>query len=203
MGGEIRPEAWGAVFDERPADPRIQPFRACVEATHVTWLMDSGMFGKRQSDNRIKRAEQEVRRMGYEFHAKAVTLGELRNGTLSAAVEIENRGVAPFYYAWKPEWGVLSQGRVVKTFAGSGELTGLLPSDAPRVWTEQIPLGTIKPGTYALALRVPNPMPGGKPVRFANTTQDPTSGWLSLGDFQMPPASPEIPKEEMAGDGAK
>lgn len=193
IGGEIRPEAWGEVFDARPVDQRIQPFRECVEATHVTWLMDSGMFAKQQPDRRIKRAEDEVRRMGYEFHAKGVTIGALRNGKLNPAVEIENRGVAPFYYAWKPEWGVLTNGRVVKTLAGSSELTGLFPGDEPRVWTDRLDLGGIQPGTYTLALRLPNPMTGGKPVRFANTTQDPASGWLSLGEFQLPPGGSVSP----------
>ena len=67
IGGEFRPEAWGVVFDDRPGDPRIQNFRQCVGSTHVTWLMDSGIFAGNQSADRIKRAENEVRRMGYEF----------------------------------------------------------------------------------------------------------------------------------------
>ncbi|MGL6094602.1 MAG: DUF4832 domain-containing protein, partial [Fimbriiglobus sp.] len=69
IGGEIRPEAWGRVFDGGPEPPGTQNFRKCVEATHATWLMDSGMFGKKSTAERRKRAEQEVRRMGYEFHA--------------------------------------------------------------------------------------------------------------------------------------
>ncbi len=44
IGGEIRPEAWGIVFDEKPAHPEVQDFAECVRQTHVTWLMDSGMF---------------------------------------------------------------------------------------------------------------------------------------------------------------
>ena len=44
IGGEIRPEAWGIVFDPNPARKEVQNFRQCVEATHVSWLMDSGMF---------------------------------------------------------------------------------------------------------------------------------------------------------------
>lgn len=186
IGGEIRPEAWGWVFDERPENNRIQDFRQCVEATHATWLMDSGMFRKKPTADRIMRAEQEVRRMGYEFHAPAVTLGELVGGKLRVSLEIENRGVAPFYYEWKPEWGLLANGQVVQTFAASGKLTGLLPDDEPRVWTDLLDLGGVKAGIYTLAVRVPNPMKGGKPMRFANASQDAVGDWLSLGDLRIP-----------------
>ena len=186
IGGEIRPEAWGYVFDENPPNPRVQNFRQCVEATHVTWLMDSGMFGKTRNPERIKRAENEVRRMGYEFHATAVTIGTVKNGKLPVALEIENRGIAPFYYDWKPEWGLLADDRVVRTFPGSGSLLGLLPGDTPRVWKELLDVADVGPGTYTLAVRVPNPLKGGKPIRFANAEQDIESGWLLLAEIPLP-----------------
>ena len=64
IGGEIRPEAWGKVFDPEPGIKQIQNFRQCVEATHVSWLMDSGMFNKQQAPDvgRIQRAQAEVPR---------------------------------------------------------------------------------------------------------------------------------------------
>ena len=55
IGGEIRPEAWGTVFDAEPASDQVQDFGQCVAETHVTWLMDSGMFAQKQSDERIER----------------------------------------------------------------------------------------------------------------------------------------------------
>lgn len=185
IGGEIRPEAWGMVFDEHPADKRIQNFRQCVEATHVTWLMDSGMFKKGQPAERIERAKREVQRMGYEFHAPAVTIGSVREGKLTVSLEVENRGVAPFYYDWKPEYGLLADGRAVKTFSGSGRLVGLLPGDRPRVWTDSLDVRGLPPGGYVLAVRVPNPLPTGKPIRFANATVDAETGWLALGEVQL------------------
>ncbi len=85
IGGEIRPEAWGRVFDENPGKKEIQNVRRCVEQTHASWLMDSGMFERTRKAERIKRAEEEVRRMGYEFHAPAVTIGAVKDGKLSVA----------------------------------------------------------------------------------------------------------------------
>ena len=97
-------------------------------------------------------------------------------------MEVENRGVAPFYYDWPVEFGLLAaDGTVVKTFKGAGKLTGLLSGDKPRVWDEKLPLQSVKAGEYNLALHVPNPLPKGMPVRFANNTQDQHAfGWLTL-----------------------
>ncbi|GAB4135726.1 hypothetical protein [Thermopirellula anaerolimosa] len=186
IGGEIRPEAWGRVFDEQPGDERIQDFRQCVEATHVTWLMDSGMFRGEIRPDRIRRAEDAVRRMGYEFYAAAVTIGEPQDGRLRVSLEIENRGVAPFYYQWKPEWALLANGRPICVFPCRGTLRGLLPGDPPRTWTDSLDLTGTPPGAYTPAVRVPNPLKGGKPIRFANVDQDVESGWLLLGEVRSP-----------------
>lgn len=125
--------------------------------------------------------------MGYEFHSPAATIGEVVNGKLKVRLEIENRGVAPFYYDWKAEWGLLSDGRVAKSADCSGKLTGLLPGDKPRVWTDTLDVKGMKAGAYTLAVRVPNSLQAGKPLRFANTTQDVSApGWLSLGNVQIP-----------------
>ncbi len=182
IGGEIRPEAWGKVFDEKPADKQIQNFRKCVEETHATWLMDSGMFEKKQKADRIARAEEEVRRMGYEFHIPGATLGELKIGKQTVKVEIENRGVAPFYYDWKPEYGLIQDGKVAKILPGSGKLTGLLPGDKPRVWDDSLDWSGVQPGRYRLAIRVKNSLKNGHWLKFANKAQDADApGWLTLG----------------------
>lgn len=186
IGGEIRPEAWGKVFDADPGVKQVQNFRQCVEATHVTWLMDSGMFDQQQSTERVKRAEEEVRRMGYEFHAPTVTIGDVTGGKVAVKLEIENRGVAPFYYTWPAEWGLLADGKVVRTWPASGKLTGLLPGDMPRVWADTLDVGSVKAGPYTLAVRTPNPLQGGKPLRFANAGQGGGDGWCWLGDVLVP-----------------
>jgi hypothetical protein len=148
--------------------------------------MDSGIFKREQQADRITRAKGVVRRMGYEFHASAVTIGAVKEGRVSVTLEIENRGVAPFYYDWRPEFGLLADGNAAKTFPGTGKLTRLLPGDDPRVWADTLDLSGVKTGGYTLAVRVPNPLKGGMPLRFANMTQDadaPT--WLSLGVVRL------------------
>ncbi len=185
IGGEIRPEAWGEVFDARPRRKEIQDFEACVKETRATWLMDSGMFSKKTwSEERRRRAEELVRKMGYEFHVPGVTIR--RDGkSLEVAVEIENRGVAPFYQDWPARFALLgSDGKAVRTLTGKGSLKGLLPGDPARVWKERFDVGGVAPGACRLAMGIPNPMPNGRALRFANKEQE--QDWLVLWPVALP-----------------
>jgi hypothetical protein len=182
IGGEIRPEAWGEVFDADPWDDRIQDFRACVEESHASWLLDTGMTRRNIPEARRARAEGEVRRMGYEFHVPAVEIGPERDGTRAVTIEVENRGVAPFYVDWTPELGLLGDDGEVITLPCDGSLIGLQPGDPARRWTGTLAIGSDQDAPKTLMLRIPNPLPNGLPIRFANATQDADRpGWLTLG----------------------
>jgi len=185
IGGEIRPEAWGEVFDAAPTRKRIQDFETCVRETHATWLMDTGMFRRKTwSEERRRRAESLVRKMGYEFHVPGVTVRR-QGRTLEVEVEIENRGVAPFYYDWPVCFALRdSAGTAVRKFTGEGTLRGLLPGQPARVWKERFDLGSLSPGAYRLVLSVPNPLPNGRPLRFANRDQGPEG--LPLASVAVP-----------------
>jgi hypothetical protein len=186
IGGEIRPEAWGKVFDASPGDPSIQNFRACVDATRVSWLMDSGMFAPGQPAARIANARREVRRMGYEFHVPSAAFASAAAGAVQATVDVVNRGIAPFYYDWPVEIGLLRGGAVVKARRTAARMSGLLPGAPARRLSLRLGLAGVSPGDYSLAIRVANPMTGGRPLRFANETQDKDApGWLTLGPVRV------------------
>ena len=189
IGGEIRPEAWGICFDEEPDNPKVQDFAECVRETHVTWLMDSGMFKKKFANpGRRKRAEVQARRMGYELHVLSVREEDI-GGRLEFSVAIENRGVAPFYAAWPIEWGVLDgrSGEVLRSGLSAETPAGILPGVEPARRSGQLDFDGIPAGRHVLAMRVANPMAGGLPLRFANQTQDQhAAGWLSLIEIQIP-----------------
>ncbi|GAA5480211.1 hypothetical protein Hhel01_03735 [Haloferula helveola] len=155
IGGEIRPELWSRSFTS-DRHPRDQGFVECVEAMHVTWLMDSGLFDARfpMDEERKRTALTETARLGYELH---VAEAKWADGVMSLTVE--NRGVAPFYYDWPVEVEV--EGEVRTT---NWRLTDVLPGQ-PRVWS----LEMAKSGR--LRIRIPNPMKGGRPLRFANKQQ--------------------------------
>jgi len=73
IGGGIRPEAWGVVVDHSPPAP-VQNFDRCVTETHVSWLMDTGMFREKANPGRHARALEAVRRMGYQSRMTSPTL---------------------------------------------------------------------------------------------------------------------------------
>ena len=168
IGGELRPELWTTSFTDDP-HPKDQGFLKCVEATHVSWLMDSGLFEKRfpLPEARRERALHEVGRMGYEYHVRSWEMSA--DGVLS--IEVENRGVAPFYQDWPVELE-LTRGGNAEVVKRSGLLPGILPGEV-KVW--RFESGGKVDG---LRLRVPNPMAGGKPLRFANKEQG--EEWLEL-----------------------
>lgn len=176
IGGEIRPEVWGCVFDEDSCEPAGQEFDKCVERTHVSWLMDSGMFALADpppTKQRIANATQSVRRMGYEFHIPAAKIRRTKT-SVSVTISIENRGVAPFYYQWPVELvGLSADNREISSVATNWKLPAVMPDQQPQEWTAELSLfdSLFDGDIEKVAIRVPNPMPGGKPIRFANQSQ--------------------------------
>jgi hypothetical protein len=159
IGGEIRPELWKRSFTDSP-HPKGQDFAECVRQTHVSWLMDSGLFDKRfpVAPGRKELAVQEVARMGYELHVSAMRIeqGEL-------VVTVENRGVAPFYHDWPVELRYSAPNIRTKPAFPEWKLSSVLPGE-PVEWRMRI--GVAKDVT--VRMRVANPMKGGKALRFAN-----------------------------------
>ena len=180
--GEIRPEVWGQIFDAKPKHKQAQDFAECVRQTHATWLMDSGMFDKPPSTDRIQRATLQVQRMGYNFHVQSARIERSQPEQLDVALVVVNNGVAPFYHDWGLELAALSEtGAVLQTYPVDWKLTGILPSDKPHAWMATLSAKEIPEEAAKLALRAMNPLPEGKALKFANTDQDADAvGWLTL-----------------------
>jgi len=191
IGGEVRPEVQGCLWDDVPCPPAGQEFGKCVQTTHVSWLINQGAFTGLKGPQ-FERAVAAVRQMGYEFFvSQAQVLSTTRSGVLQAALHVKNTGVAPFYYDWKVRVCVLNAHRtLVRTWDTDWKVTHILPAAPDTVWRCAHPLTGLKRGRYILLVQIVNPLAGGQPVRFANATQDrDLSGWLSVGTFEMGPAT--------------
>lgn len=187
IGGEVRPEIWRGLWDEPSTTPKGQEFLRCVEGTHVTWLMDSSIVRPLTASQR-ERALAGARRLGYEFYIVSTGLKlDATRHELSVSVMLRNLGVAPFYADWLVELGALdAQGKIVARWKPGWKLSGLLPNDADRRWDYATDTRQLAAGDYRFLLRVPNPMPNGRPLRFANRAQDRhLTGWLTLGEFKQ------------------
>jgi hypothetical protein len=186
IGGEVRPEVWDCLFDEPSCAPAGQEFDRCVAATHVSWLCNEGVFRPRLKGAARERAIQAVRRMGYELHITSADFA-VTGRQLALELTVTNTGVAPFYYDWPVELGLLdSGGKLVTTWSTDWKLTGIVPGEPAPSWRHRVRLPEVASGDCRLLLRVPNPMRGGKPLRFANRGQDQDlSGWLTVGSFRL------------------
>lgn len=182
IGGEVRPELWGQIFDAKPAHPQAQDFAECVQQTHVSWLMESGLFKEKASPTRYASAESQVRRMGYDFHVSTADI-QRQDSKLHVHLTVLNQGVAPFYQDWRLELAALNaDGKVTHRWPVDWKLIGLLPRDEAREWKTTLPFPQAGVADLILALRVIHPLANGKPLRFANAEQDRDArGWLSLG----------------------
>lgn len=188
IGGEIRPELWGKIFDKNVGIKEAQDFDECVTQTHATWLMDTGLFREQASTERRKRAIKSVRRLGYDFRVLDSDVPQqVAKQKLPISLRLTNQGVAPMYHAWAIELAAINaDGEIAQTWpAETWTLTGLLPNGTKRTWNKTLDCSELPPGEFAVAVRVVNPLKNGKPLRFANATQDKhRPGWLTIGTFQ-------------------
>ena len=176
IGGEVRPEVWGCCFDDEPCTPKEQTFARCRDAMHVTWLMETGLFQKQADDRRFANAEREVRKMGYEFFVQSASV-ERTAEDAKLTLEIKNTGIAPFYHSgWTIKLRAIDA--PPRDWIDTGlELTKILPGAV-----KKLECGVSMVPDDKFLIGVPNPMPGGKSLRFANSTQDQDRpGWLTIG----------------------
>lgn len=183
IGGEIRPELWPCLWKAEGCNEG-QDFARSVRETHASWLMDSSTSSPLAPDER-ERALAAARSLGYELQvveAKAALTGR----RLKVSVTITNRGVAPFYARWPV--------RLMAVGSDGGELVAELPfalntllPAATDTQSVTLDLAKFSPGKVTLLLSVPNPLKGGRPLRFANENVEPLrDGWLTLGRLVVP-----------------
>ena len=183
IGGEIRPELWPCLW-KKDGCPKGQDFARSVRETHATWLMDSSTSRTLAPEER-ERALAAARSLGYELQvveASAAFTGR----RLEVAITLTNRGVAPFYAGWPV--------RLMAVGSAGGEvaaelpfaLNTLMPANSDTRSTA-FTLAEVPSGEVTLLLGIPNPLKGGRPLRFANTGQDRDRvGWLTLGKLVVP-----------------
>ncbi len=183
IGGEIRPELWPCLWTTAGCSEG-QDFARSVRETHATWLMDSSTSRPLKPEER-ERAIAAVRSLGYELQVTQ-TATEWNGRRLNVSVTITNHGVAPFYADWPVRlMAVRPEGQEAEAklpFA----LNQLLPATT-QTQAVTLDLAKLPPGEIQLLLGIPNPLPGGPPLRFANADAAPVRpGWLTLGKLVVP-----------------
>ncbi|MEU6854169.1 DUF4832 domain-containing protein [Actinacidiphila alni] len=190
VGGELRPEIQGCIFDATPDCPVVEDgadndFAGSVAATHASWLLDQYAFAPGHTGADRDRALAGAQSLGYRLRVTAART-QAGGRTLAVGVRMENTGVAPFSYDWPVQIAAVDRrGRIARTWTTPWKLTAIEPGEPQRL-TASLGASGLRPGTYTLVMRAANPLPNGVPLRFANADQDSTvNGWLTLGTTRV------------------
>jgi hypothetical protein len=182
IGGELRPEIQSCLWDQPVTCPQYEDYAASVRQTHASWLIDHAAFaGPGYTGENYFRALAASRSLGYEL---TVTEAAVDRGRVS--IRVANRGAAPFYYDWRAELAAVDgQGRIARRWPTRWSVAGIQPGQEPTQLNTRIDTVGLPAGRYDIVLRVPNPLPNGIPLRFADTSQDNHSGWLTLNTLTL------------------
>ena len=140
--------------------------------------MNHKAFSEGYSGAALEKATKAHAALGYDL-AVTQTRTVVTDGKTQVSIRLTNRGVAPFYYNWPLEFSLINPQEPAKTVA-STQADANLPSLLPGQTTEVT--ATLEGNSGLATLRIPNPMDGGSPLKFANAEQDTEiSGYLALG----------------------
>jgi len=187
VGGELRPELQPCIWNDPSCAPAGQAYDDCVDGTHASWLLNQQVFADQLQPDAATRALAGARRLGYEFSVSSVKLAPITaTGTFQAHVQVRNTGRAPFYYHWPVQLAAIGDAGPVATWDTPLRLPTLLPGAVDTELVFQPGSDSLPTGGYYLAMRVMQPLRNGKPLRFANATQDASlPGWLTLGIMRI------------------
>jgi hypothetical protein len=196
IGGELRPEIQLGIWLDSPG-PDTEDFSATVDGTHASWLVAHAIFissTMQPGSNIYARALAGAQRLGYEFYVSGVRLPSdiSISDPFQVNIHLQNTGVAPFYYNWPVQLGVLNASKQLTAIWDTPwRIDQVEPLSADRSkpytnWSFTKNPNGLQPGAYTLVMHVVNPLANGKTLKFANTTQDQDlDGWLTLGTFTV------------------
>lgn len=198
IGGEMRPEIQIDMWDNDPPQYLGEPiegaqgedFYKSLELTHASWLKIQEVFQTPLEGDALERAREGSRSLGYEYFVPTA-YADATDSQLQAAIEIENTGVAPFYYDWEVEIAARDKNGNIKEWTTDWDLSYVLPHDketkdnkALFEWSADA--SELSAGNYDILVRVVNPLSNfnsnAKSFHFANEEQK-ESGWLKIGQI--------------------
>lgn len=210
IGGELYPPLQTCLFDDplscpdaaaEIADGRDYDFAGSVAGSHASWMLNHQAWSTGYTGATRERAVAAAASLGYDLTATQATVTS-DGTTVDVALDLTNRGVAPFYYDWPAVMVVLdAQGAVLAEAPVAANLPDLQPGQTTTV-SATLTAGGVDLTGAAVAFTVPNVMDGGLPLRFANETQDADlDGYLTLGAVPTVVA-PVVPEPVVPTDPA-
>jgi hypothetical protein len=181
-GGETYYAKGACIFSNPPCVIGVQTWSNCVRETHASFVHVASVFYT-NSYNHGTNALWGAYQLGYEL--SATQFSTWTNGAdLICQLVMTNTGVAPFYYSWSVELAAASSnGVLLRTWSTPWDITKIIPGEGPQQFTTTV--SNPPPTPFIMLMRVINPLSAGKPLRFANVSQDATvTNWLTLGEVR-------------------
>lgn len=164
----------GPIAGETPPDPPTNAFYnkgiglQSIKNAHYSTMKPGGFYRepfdptKHSEQQRLEREEyvKAHKLMGYNFQIEQALFptSVLKGASaLPVAIDINNIGLAPFYYDWDIELALLdpSTDVPVQSVKSPQKLTGLVPNQKSTI-SVNVPIGSTK-GTYRVAIRIAQP----------------------------------------------
>ncbi|UCD38629.1 MAG: DUF4832 domain-containing protein, partial [Fidelibacterota bacterium] len=157
-----------------------------IRATHWSFIGPAGGGMAPQSEEHRANMDKIHKRLGYRFvlrqavFPKEVTVGE----TFNFQLELRNRGVAPFYFAWPLVlYFVDSADTAQDEQALDIDIRTWLPGDVEESVEVTVPT-QLPPGRYELRLAIHDPLIDRPGIWFANEGRDDDGRYL-LGSLRI------------------
>lgn len=184
IGGEVRPEIQAEAFSGDLGES--QNISQCINLTHASWMLETAVFtenwmNQEMNDELREQAAYVGTEFGYTFAVCYMNATyESVSDNLALKVLVHNFGVAPFYYNWSVEFGLVDDNfQVIQAENTTITIDGIMPDESV-VWDYTWTSASGYADSLHMALRVPNQMNSGKPVNFANNNTN-SDGWIRLG----------------------
>lgn len=188
IGGEVRPEIQTSVF--RKLNLKGENISECIEKVHASWMLITSLFdlegyeyGKLNQEQ-IKKATQISQEFGYIFTVcySKIESFKLDKNQLNVSIVINNFGVAPFYYKWPIEIGILSNTeQILWSEITDSNISSILPKE-PKEFKFRFESSEFSnPQASKIAIRIPNLLENGPPINFAN--ENLIDGWVIISEL--------------------
>ncbi len=151
-----------------------------IKKHHWSWIGSAGGAITPVDDNHRENLEKLHKTLGYRFVIRGFTYNNEMNigSIMDFSLEVENKGVAPFYLKWPIHIYLLSENSEIKYSEEQNiDITGWLPGVNTAFGKVDIP-NNINPGIYEIRIGIIDPLTKSPGIQFANTENDGENRYL-------------------------
>jgi len=157
-----------------------------IKQTHWSFIGSAGGAIEPQSEQHRRNLDKLHKTLGYRFVLREANFEKSisRGDTLNLEIQVENKGVAPFYFQWSLVFYLINEkGEVSLEQKTDIDIRQWLPGIHIDSATIHLP-ENLASGQYDVKLAIPDPDFGGVGILFANTGGD-NSGRYLVGQIQV------------------